>query len=493
MKKEHKDVILEYIKDNPGVTRTSLADMILDDDAITGKSHRTLRRYIGQVMNQLEDDIIEEQATSSDTILVDPKEKEADAVVEIEGIGTVYRMMYNKEVVDATEDVVNWLFCAYSRKGLNYNKPQILATLKIDRKVFDALVSHYGLSKESEPLGPHYIDAHTPEEIADKTAEVTGELLDIFSESDSTVVEAVVREYKKKITSLVLDSKKEEEMFATLIDHLPKLKIKRLRVGEPKIKYPRPTLYVVIGDMHIGLETDDFSVEKARAALAYMAYVVDKEYASEAYNGISVISLGDVMHTVSGINHANMWKDLEPGLWGAQAIIKPYELLAEFIYSLPDVKYVYGVGGNHDRQSDRKDLEPTDEGGRLVFYMLDNTFDDVNVVWDPDKVIWNDGRLTFIILHGDQGQDKRSGQDIAWNLGNPANYNLILVGHTHTRQIAKNDDGIGFRKMVCPAFCPTDSYAERLGYNSLPGFLLIKEDDTGYPVVMDFPLNYKEY
>jgi len=185
-----------------------------------------------------------------------------------------------------------------------------------------------------------------------------------------------------------------------------------------------------------------------------------------------------------------MWKDLEPGLWGARAIIKPYELIARFLVSLYGVTRVYGVGGNHDRLADRKDLEPSDEGGRLVFYMLDNSFDSIDVQWDPDKVIWDDGNLTFIILHGDQGQDKRSGQDIAWNLGNPLNYNLILVGHTHSRQISKNDDGIGFRKMICPAFCPTDSYAERLGYNSLPGFLIIKEDINGYPVITDYPIKY---
>jgi hypothetical protein len=148
------------------------------------------------------------------------------------------------------------------------------------------------------------------------------------------------------------------------------------------------------------------------------------------------------------------------------------------------------VGGNHGRLADRKDLEPTDEGEKLIFYMIQNTFKDVEVFWDPDKVIFSEGSLTFILLHGDQRQDTRPGQEIAWNLGKGNSYNLVLVGHTHSRQINKNDDGQNFRRMVCPAFCPTDSYAERLGYNSLPGYLLIREDMNGYPIITDYPIHY---
>jgi hypothetical protein len=146
---------------------------------------------------------------------------------------------------------------------------------------------------------------------------------------------------------------------------------------------------------------------------------------------------------------------------------------------------------NHGRISHSKEIEPTDEGEKLIMYMLDQaTPDSVVVKFDSEKMLFSTKTVNYICLHGDQGLDKQSGQEIAWLLGGTDKYNMILLGHLHSRIIKKDDDGFNFRKMHCPAFCPTDAYAERLGLRSLPGFLLIKETMDGLPVIQDIPLKY---
>ncbi len=505
MKQEYFDIIKDYLEECPNDSYTAIADTILEDGTIL-RSHRTLRQYVQKVKQLIDKDFFDATTNQDEnTEFIEEKEiiksPETISTITPEVVahvnGTVidgiyyHQIVYGKEKLSISDDTVNELFCAYSRKGLNYNKPQILTTLGVERKIFDALVSKQHLSKESEPLGAYYLDNSTKEEQADKLKTIISDLLESFSESDSNIAETVVKEYKKKMADFRSNSHREEDLFHSLIEHLPKVSVEKYEydiIGYQSSSN-RP-LYVVIGDMHIGLETDNFNAEAARVALATMSDNINNQMASTAYNRIILIFLGDVMHTVSGVNHANMWKDIEPGLWGASAIIKPFELITEFVHNLKNVTEIYGVGGNHDRLADRKDLEPSDEGGKLVFFMLDNTFPNIKVVWDPDRVQFTKETITFIVLHGDLGQDKKSGQEIAWNLGNSTKYNLILVGHTHSRQINKNDDGIGFRKMVCPAFCPTDGYAERLGYNSLPGYTLVTPDKNGYPIVSDHPLHY---
>lgn len=489
MKKENLKIVKEYLDENPNINDTDLADLILED-RVVDKSHRTIRRYIIEIRGS---SFSESRKLDSNTLTLDDTPIILSKItLDIEPytiVGNNYNIKYNKELLEVDIKTVNSIFCSYSKKGLNYSGPFIMSVLEIDKKIFNAIVSKLDLSKDSELLGPHTMESLTALNRRDTISSLTSELLEKYAQADSGVAESIVKEFKKKYVDLVFNSNQKNEIYAHIIDKLPQVKVSKYDAFEESNN--NLPLYVVIGDMHIGLEVDGFNVGHARHALTEMSTKINTLVEDKNYTDVYLLFLGDIPHTISGINHANMWKDIEPGLWGAEAIIKPYELLVEFIHNTHNITKIYAVGGNHGRLHSNRDLEPTDEGEKLIFYMIQNTFiNDLKVIWDPDKVIFTKSNLTFIILHGDQGQDKKSGQDIAWNLGQNGTYNLILVGHTHSRQINKNDDGIGYRKMVCPAFCPTDSYAERLGYNSLPGFLLITEDNHGFPIVSDHPIYY---
>lgn len=480
MKKEYSGIIQEYLDENLDMNDTDLTDLILEDRAIN-KSHRTIRRYLITIRGESSLEAKKKQ----DIQISDKFEKE----IEINDYVEPIKESAKKEKTEGIDaNLIDQIFCAYSRKGLNYSGPSIMSVLEVDKKIFSTLVSKQGLCKESEPLSPQTISTLSAVERNDRIARISANLLEKFAEADSGIAESIVKEYKKKYTDLVFESSQKKEMYEHLLDKLPQLDIQIYDYKPSQLQ--GGILFVVIGDMHIGLEASGFNLSAARLALATMSNNINAVVKRDGHSEVRLLFLGDIPHTVSGVNHANMWKDIEPGLWGAESMIKPYELLSQFIASTYNITKIYAVGGNHGRLADRKDLEPTDEGEKLIFYMIQNSFKDIEVFWDPDKVIFSEGSLTFILLHGDQRQDTRPGQEIAWNLGKGNSYNLVLVGHTHSRQINKNDDGQNFRRMVCPAFCPTDSYAERLGYNSLPGYLLIREDMNGYPIITDLPIHY---
>lgn len=206
--------------------------------------------------------------------------------------------------------------------------------------------------------------------------------------------------------------------------------------------------------------------------------------------------MGDIIHSVSGLNHQDTWKNMDPKSVGAEAIIQPYILLAEFISSLSYLKTVNIVGGNHDRLQSNKAQENTGEGAKLVSFMLAESLkhENVRVTFDPNKIVNNDDpRLVMIVLHGDKPIDKAPGQEIAWNLGNPNKFNYIVAAHTHSRKQEPKNDGLTFRKETLSAFCPADDYAKTVAHGSLPGVKVVAGIyDSGLPLVNDIPLYYEK-
>jgi hypothetical protein len=124
--------------------------------------------------------------------------------------------------------------------------------------------------------------------------------------------------------------------------------------------------------------------------------------------------------------------------------------------------------------------------------MINSVLKDIEVIWTSHNTHYTMGNLVFINLHGDQGLDKKDAEKIIWKYGDQKKFNMILEGHYHSRIIAKDQDGLNYRKMHCPAFCPADSYADRNGLDSTAGWLIIYEEQ-GLPLVIDVPINYSKY
>ena len=200
--------------------------------------------------------------------------------------------------------------------------------------------------------------------------------------------------------------------------------------------------------------------------------------------------MGDIIHSVTGLNHKDSWKNMNAKSSGANAIIQPYELLLNFLAGIEGLTGVNIVGGNHDRLANDRNVENTAEGAKLISYMLKSSLS-VPVNFSANYVVDDvDDNICLTIMHGDYPLDKESVQTIAWDLGNPAKFNYVMTAHTHGRKQEPKNDGLRYRKETMPAFCPGDDYAKTLSTGTLPGCKIVIADDMGLPVTMDIPLNY---
>ncbi len=543
MKENIRKVVVEYIEEYPKLNSTKLADKILEDNAITGKSHRTIRGFIGEArmnvyvisdetntIEELNQEILEESDGTpySHTLQAaleseeeeeemfdvdvdedesnDPEEDEVNnfsittsvyAQVATETMVTdtfevedlVYKLSVGKNDYQFSVELVDRIFCAYSRKGLNLTKTQIMSNMGLDINKLNALMTKLNLTKDSEPFGPFTDEFMEKEDIYAVTVENASSLLDVVKETDSAALEALVRAYKKAYVEFSNKNLKHDAFLKDVVAN-----IKAIPVGvvtqKPKsdgaiYQHSTEFLTAVIADLHLGLNLPVYNYEIARQKLDEIAADIN---AMQAEN-VCISFLGDTIHTFSGVNHSNMWKTIETGAWGANSVTKPFELLVEFANKIENLTTIMSVSGNHDRAMADKELEESNEAAKLLFYMLKYALPEVNVIHTNHKTVLDRGNIMFINLHGDQGLDKKSADKIAWKLGSQEKFNLILEGHFHSRIISKDDDTAGYRKMHCPAFAPTDDYADRLGLGSLSGWLMIVERN-GLPMVIDTPINY---
>lgn len=362
MKQHILNLIIPYVKAFPNKNSTELAQIVLDKEPGINISHRTARYYIGNVKKDVSivvtplsdsEGISDDDFTStlssdtSDTLsLVSSLPKvSSDYNITVDNDVTHYNFsLRDGAVVTMTEEVVNTVFCAYSRAGLNYTKPQIVDSLGISYQDFGILTNKLNLSKFSPTLGPHSISSLSEKEQYSEVLRLSTSLIDKFNESDNGTAEALIKEYKKKLLTLSSMETIKENQMKSLIASLPSIKI-QTHDFETNVSSYNGNLQVVLTDMHIGMETNNFNFSIARQQITNMIDIINTEVLLHGIERVTLLLLGDLPHTISGLNHMNNWKDIESNFWGADAIIKPFELLALLAANVLNLTGIYAVGG----------------------------------------------------------------------------------------------------------------------------------------------------
>jgi UDP-2,3-diacylglucosamine pyrophosphatase LpxH len=240
--------------------------------------------------------------------------------------------------------------------------------------------------------------------------------------------------------------------------------------------------------MHIGMEQDNYNSKIIESKLGIVL-----DFLKDTDAPVIVHFLGDIIESVSGLNHKDSWKGLESGYHGADSIINPFQILFRFLSSINNLYAVNIVGGNHDRLQADKSMDRTDEAGKLIAYMLDTSLEGVPVQFDSDMIVDNnDPNLCIILLHGDNKVDNEDARALSWNYGDPNKFNYICTGHYHSRSIKSKDDGLKYRKEVLPSFCPLDKrFGKTVSTGSSPGIKFLGFDNTFKSIMsMDLSLNY---
>lgn len=280
-------------------------------------------------------------------------------------------------------------------------------------------------------------------------------------------------------------------------------------ITQDKISNLQPTTYsnafgdivIVLSDLHLGAlvtglqKTSDFSKKICMDYLMKAAQEVN----NLAYDNAHVHILGDLVETVSGLNHINSWQSIGSGDYGANIIRQATEIIHEcFLSKIPGLKSVKMVSGNHDRLSAQKDVDPEYGGASLVAWGLGLI--GYNVEYHPICVRHEVDGICYILLHGDRGISKKQTKEIVWDYGKQGVFNVVLEGHLHSRmertvnkklpdlKHLEHSDTVDTRRFVCPSFFTGNLYSESNGWTSTPGFKIIRSNGKGKPNVFDYTL-----
>jgi len=519
---ELRELIADYVDRYPHKNKTDLAQLILDENDDIPLSHRSIRRYVSLAKKEaaLREETLAEDFFDAATELGDGLRPTTEGSVKLGPVSSDYvrvdigddgmkkdeeetqeaEMSYSSNDADPFTNgaevlldyrgeqfyvplrTIDRVFCAYSRKGLNLTGPIVRTLLDLDIKTFSAILSRMDLNKESKPYSETAIAIMDDDTLQEYLSENTSYVLDLLYKHDGTVTTELVRAYKSELVKLKNQDLYLKSLLAQIKNELPKIKTAPIKAIDPEFK--DIITHLIIPDMHIGLNQENYNNEIVREKLQEVIGYIDPRFP------VHVTFMGDIIHSVSGMNHKDSWKNMDPSQTGANAIIKPYEILLDFILGIPSVIRVNIVGGNHDRLQSDKSYENTAEGAKLIAYMLDYSLEGIQVVFSSSYIADDDDPgLCMIYLHGDNPIDKESVQTLSWNFGNPDKFNYVFTGHMHSRKMEPKNDGLKYRKEQLPAFCPSDNYAKTLTAGSMPGFKIVTISN-GVPVSVDIALKY---
>jgi len=513
-----KQDIKIYIEDNPKLNNTKLAEKFITENDVK-LTVRSIRRYISllkEAEEGLEDevdtveafikgpDIVEnvedvrstnyEEASrfeSFDALVTDNEEDAPSVETEVCEFNytDVYTTTIKGTIYSFKYDLIDKIYCGYSRRGLNLTSAVVQQLVDLDVTELGIIMRNLRITKDSMPYSV-YSQANLNEALLYNLLEKNIDyMLDKLQQSDGSTNTKLNKLYKKFIILQQNNDLKFRSLISDIKAELPNVSIDRDQFM-PRYGTSRyPIIHLFIPDMHIGMNQDNYNIEIIKNQLKYVITTVNKIEAGQ----VNVHFMGDIIHSVSGLNHKDSWKNMAQGTSGAEAIIQPYKLLSTFLRNIDNIGKVDFVGGNHDRLASNKAEDSTAEGAKLIAYMLDETFTNITIEFDPYRIVDNtDPALTIITLHGDKPIDKASGQSIAWEYGDSSKFNYIAVAHMHSRRQNPTDDGLRFRKESFPAFCPSDTYSKTVAHGSMPGFKIVYVDQGKAPTILDIPLTYDD-
>lgn len=287
---------------------------------------------------------------------------------------------------------------------------------------------------------------------------------------------------------------------AVFADHKKAIK----KVKTPKVR-GRGVGFITTADFHFGAYVDDlirsdkFNIEVLVGYLTHAAEIIN----SRGYKEVYVSMLGDFIESFTGLNHINSWKGLGKGMYGMNAVILCSEILAEsFLGKINNLSWVGMVSGNHCRITSDKEGDQKGEVGTMLHYLLSKSLS-VPVDYHPMILTKEVDGVYYVMTHGHLPITKRDPAKILFDYGKQGLFNVLLSGHTHSRNTKKitksttmqwneatvvSMDEVDYRVLVAPPMFTGNFFSESLGYSSSAGFLEIQSNGRGRVNVFDYCL-----
>lgn len=256
------------------------------------------------------------------------------------------------------------------------------------------------------------------------------------------------------------------------------------------VKEGKDVIMVSIADIHVGakttkskgvINTKNYSLEHLINYLNKIADKVNSQNKQEVHLSI----LGDLVESITGLNHLNSWQGMEEDVFGANALIIAEQILGRFLERINNLEKVYIVSGNHDRLHPNKEVNDKGDAAKIVAYMLSKNF---KVVYHPLVISTKLDGIGYVLYHGDKGISKQNLSKIILDYGFKNCYNVCVSGHLHSRNTKREfykvdhviQDSSKYRGVVLAPLFTGNYYSESSGWTSSAGYSQIEanEDKT---------------
>lgn len=443
-----------------------IVEYILLNDKNIELSKGTLKNYLYQIKRE-----------HTEVITVDDKPDwkviNTQYVFEVKGV----RKTFSIELIDN-------IFLYYSTRGYNFTRLKVQQRFNITPRTFRYIQNVFNLSKDCDTISPYTKLNTSLPELELLIQHRTNELLDSGEMTRQKYDDAVIRKYRRIIDKDNVHTSWTNEVISELLEEYPN--ITNLEITRDK-NSDIDEVTAVIADIHAGgkaektLISAEWNTTKLIEMLHKVAIIINSYKAAK----VNIVILGDLVETISGINHPDSWKGIEQGMYGANVIIETKEILIkELLNHIVNLKNIIATGGNHDRlQASNKlgDTGATD----LIFHMIKErlalTKSNINVIYDPVLVRFKTKNFGIIGIHGDKGLHRRELSYIINKFAqDKSQYQFVVSGHLHSFFCKKDDDQEIGRRITVPSIVTGNNYSDiEIGRGSLSGLVTLKSNVFG--------------
>jgi predicted phosphodiesterase len=238
---------------------------------------------------------------------------------------------------------------------------------------------------------------------------------------------------------------------------------------------------VCVSDLHSGAlvstivdvkKTQEYNYSKLTEYLDIVVQEINNRKLSE----VVLIMPGDIIESFTAFNHSDTWKNIET--YQGDAIIIVHKILRDFFSRIINLKEVYMIEGNHDRMTAKKESNSRKGIVQVVAHFL-NEQSEIPVHYHPWIDSFEYDGLNYIMTHGDvkpwKGKQNSRGKFL-FKYGKQGIHNVIVTGHYHSYTILDSD--LDYTHISCPSIFTGNYFSESIGYNTHPGFLIMKNTRT---------------
>ena len=135
---------------------------------------------------------------------------------------------------------------------------------------------------------------------------------------------------------------------------------------------------ICLGDLHIGgeainlLATPDYNYDILMNRLSQVAVEINAIAAKK----VSIMFLGDLIESLSNMNHPSTHMSVQSGFYGAKVFEAAVEAIIAFLNQIDNLIDVHSVSGNHDRADHDKSIEPYGNVATMIMYTLKKIYGD---------------------------------------------------------------------------------------------------------------------